>query len=97
MPEIDVPLIGKPDPHISPIGAQGIGEIGIIGVSAAIVNTVFNATGKRIRELPITLDKLLDQWQSRRNNNRRATKMTARMTGLKKHARGATAGGRRAT
>lgn len=59
VPPIDVYFIGKPDPHISPIGARGIGEIGITGVSAAVANAVFNATGKRIRDLPLTLDKLL--------------------------------------
>lgn len=42
-----------------PAGAKGLGEIGIVGVAAAIVNAVFHATGKRIRDLPITLDKLL--------------------------------------
>ncbi|MCW3099983.1 MAG: aldehyde oxidase and xanthine dehydrogenase molybdopterin binding [Chthonomonadaceae bacterium] len=59
IPPVDVHFIGKPDPHISPIGARGIGEIGITGVSAAVANAVFNATGKRIRDLPITPDKLL--------------------------------------
>ena len=59
VPVIDVYFINKPDPHISPMGARGAGEIGIVGVAAAIANAVFNATGKRIRELPITLDKLL--------------------------------------
>jgi xanthine dehydrogenase YagR molybdenum-binding subunit len=47
------------DEHVSPIGAKGIGEIGIMGVAAAIANAVFHATGKRVRDLPITLDKLL--------------------------------------
>jgi xanthine dehydrogenase YagR molybdenum-binding subunit len=60
---LDIPRIGIifndiPDEH-APMGARGIGEIGITGVAAAIANAVFNATGKRIRELPITLDKLL--------------------------------------
>jgi xanthine dehydrogenase YagR molybdenum-binding subunit len=41
------------------LGAEGLGEIGIVGVAAAIANAVFHATGKRIRDLPITLDKLL--------------------------------------
>ncbi|RYY54811.1 MAG: xanthine dehydrogenase family protein molybdopterin-binding subunit, partial [Chitinophagaceae bacterium] len=59
VPPIDVHFIGKPDPHISPIGARGIGEIGITGVSAAIANAVFNATGKRLRDLPLTPDKVL--------------------------------------
>jgi xanthine dehydrogenase YagR molybdenum-binding subunit len=59
VPPIDVHFIGKSDPHISPIGARGIGEIGITGVSAAIANAVFNATGKRLRSLPLTPDKLI--------------------------------------
>ncbi|MDN3657410.1 xanthine dehydrogenase family protein molybdopterin-binding subunit [Ferruginibacter paludis] len=59
VPDIDVHFIGKPDPHISPIGARGIGEIGTTGVSAAIANAVFNATGKRLRDLPFTPDKML--------------------------------------
>ncbi|MCE4226642.1 xanthine dehydrogenase family protein molybdopterin-binding subunit [Methylobacterium sp. C25] len=58
VPEIEVIWTGIPDPR-SPLGARGIGEIGITGVAAAVANAVFNATGKRVRELPITLDKLL--------------------------------------
>jgi len=58
VPEIDVIWTGIPDPR-SPLGARGIGEIGITGVAAAIANAVFNATGKRVRDLPLTLDKLL--------------------------------------
>ena len=58
-PPIDVIFIGKPDPHISPIGARGVGEIGITGVAAAVANAVFNATGIRVRDLPLTPDKLL--------------------------------------
>ncbi|MEA2752096.1 MAG: xanthine dehydrogenase YagR molybdenum-binding subunit [Myxococcales bacterium] len=58
VPAIDVEVLDVPDPH-TPMGARGIGEIGITGASAAIANAVFHATGKRIRELPITLDKLL--------------------------------------
>jgi xanthine dehydrogenase YagR molybdenum-binding subunit len=60
MPEFDVQFIDKPDPYISPIGARGIGEIGITGITAAIVNAIYNATGKRIRNLPATPDKLLN-------------------------------------
>lgn len=59
VPRIEVHFIGKPDTHISPIGARGIGEIGITGVAAAVANAVYNATGKRIRDLPLTPDKLL--------------------------------------
>ena len=58
VPEIDVIWTNEPDPH-SPLGAHGIGEIGITGVAAAIANAIYNATGKRVRELPITLDKLM--------------------------------------
>ncbi|MBV9051950.1 MAG: xanthine dehydrogenase family protein molybdopterin-binding subunit [Hyphomicrobiales bacterium] len=58
VPAIDIIWTDIPDPH-SPMGARGIGEIGITGVGAAVANAIYNATGKRIRELPITLDKLL--------------------------------------
>jgi xanthine dehydrogenase YagR molybdenum-binding subunit len=58
VPEIEVIWTDIPDPH-SPMGVHGIGEIGITGVGAAVANAVYNATGKRIRDLPITLDKLM--------------------------------------
>jgi xanthine dehydrogenase YagR molybdenum-binding subunit len=58
VPEIDVLWTDIPDPR-TPMGARGIGEIGITGVAAAIANAVFNATGKRFRDLPLTPDKLL--------------------------------------
>jgi xanthine dehydrogenase YagR molybdenum-binding subunit len=58
VPEIDVIWTDIADPH-TPMGAHGIGEIGITGMSAAVANAVYNATGRRVRELPITLDKLL--------------------------------------
>jgi xanthine dehydrogenase YagR molybdenum-binding subunit len=58
VPEIDVIWTDEADPH-TPMGARGVGEIGITGVGAAVANAVFNATGKRVRDLPITLDKLL--------------------------------------
>jgi xanthine dehydrogenase YagR molybdenum-binding subunit len=59
MPEIEVEFIDEPDAFISPLGARGIGEIGITGVPAAIANAVFHATGIRVRELPIVPEKLL--------------------------------------
>lgn len=59
VPDIDVIFIDKPDPIINPMGAKGMGEIALIGFSAAVANAVFNATGKRIRSLPITPDKVL--------------------------------------
>ena len=58
VPDIEIIYNDIPDEH-TPLGAQGIGEIGITGAAAAIANAVFHATGKRVRELPITLDKLL--------------------------------------
>lgn len=58
VPVIDVMWTDIPDPH-TPMGARGIGEIGITGTGAAVANAVFNATGRRVRDLPITLDKLL--------------------------------------
>ncbi|MGV3654691.1 MAG: xanthine dehydrogenase family protein molybdopterin-binding subunit [Noviherbaspirillum sp.] len=56
---IDIIVLDELDPHINALGAKGIGEIGITGVVAAIANAVYHATGKRVRDLPITLDKLL--------------------------------------
>jgi xanthine dehydrogenase YagR molybdenum-binding subunit len=58
VPEIDVMWTDVPDPQ-APLGARGIGEIGVTGTAAAVANAVFNATGRRVRDLPITLDKLL--------------------------------------
>ena len=54
--EIDVSWVEEDDQHV---GAKGIGEIGITGAAAAIANAVYHATGKRVRDLPITPDKLI--------------------------------------
>jgi xanthine dehydrogenase YagR molybdenum-binding subunit len=59
VPRIEVRFLDKPDLRINSLGARGIGEIGITGAAAAIANAVYNATGTRVRELPITPDKLL--------------------------------------
>jgi len=59
IPSFDVRFSDKPDPYISPIGSRGIGEIGITGTTAAIINAVYNATGKRMRNVPVTPDKLI--------------------------------------
>jgi xanthine dehydrogenase YagR molybdenum-binding subunit len=59
MPEIEVLFVEEHDPVVNPLGVKGVGEIGLVGVAGAIANAVYHATGKRIRELPITLDKLL--------------------------------------
>ncbi|MGI9114637.1 MAG: molybdopterin cofactor-binding domain-containing protein [Chthoniobacterales bacterium] len=58
-PVIDVSFVGEPDFEFNPIGCRGIGEIGITGSAAAVANAVYHATGKRVRDLPITPDKLI--------------------------------------
>lgn len=58
VPDIEVISVGIPDFQASTLGGKGVGEIGVVGVAAAIANAVFHATGKRIRSLPITLEKL---------------------------------------
>jgi xanthine dehydrogenase YagR molybdenum-binding subunit len=57
--QVDVLFVVEQDDKASPIGVKGLGEIGIVGTPAAIANAVFHATGKRIRSLPITIDKVL--------------------------------------
>jgi xanthine dehydrogenase YagR molybdenum-binding subunit len=57
--EIDVIFVDEPDDIVNPLGIKGLGEIGIVGVAAAIANAIYHATGKRVRDLPITLDKLM--------------------------------------
>jgi xanthine dehydrogenase YagR molybdenum-binding subunit len=59
IPEIEIILVDEVDPYVNPIGVKGAGEIGIVGTPAAVANAVYHATGRRIRELPITLDKLM--------------------------------------
>lgn len=59
IPEIEVEFVGEPDFEFNPMGARGMGEIGITGTAAAVANAVYHATGRRVRDLPITLDKLL--------------------------------------
>ncbi|MEA2896228.1 MAG: xanthine dehydrogenase YagR molybdenum-binding subunit [Bradyrhizobium sp.] len=56
--DIKVIFVDEPDDIINPLGIKGLGEIGLVGVAAAIANAVYHATGKRVRDLPITLDKL---------------------------------------
>ena len=57
--DIKVIFVDEPDEMINPLGIKGLGEIGIVGVAAAIANAIYHATGKRVRDLPITLDKLM--------------------------------------
>ena len=56
--DIEVIFVDEPDDIVNPLGIKGLGEIGIVGVAAAIANAIYHATGKRVRDLPITLDKL---------------------------------------
>jgi xanthine dehydrogenase YagR molybdenum-binding subunit len=58
VPTLDAVFVGEPDKS-TPIGIKGLGEVGIVGVAAAIANAVYHATGRRIRSLPIKLDQLL--------------------------------------
>jgi xanthine dehydrogenase YagR molybdenum-binding subunit len=57
--DIEATWIDEHDPHVNPMGAKGIGEIGIVGTAAAVANAVYDATGVRLRELPLTPDKLV--------------------------------------
>jgi xanthine dehydrogenase YagR molybdenum-binding subunit len=59
IPRIEVTFVGEPDFNFNPMGVRGVGEIGITGVAAAIANAIYHATGKRLRDLPITPEKLL--------------------------------------
>jgi xanthine dehydrogenase YagR molybdenum-binding subunit len=56
--DIEIIFVDEPDDIVNPLGIKGLGEIGIVGVAAAIANAIYHATGKRVRDLPITLDKL---------------------------------------
>jgi xanthine dehydrogenase YagR molybdenum-binding subunit len=56
---IEVIFVDEHDTKVSPIGVKGLGEIGIVGTAAAIANAIYHATGKRIRDMPITIDKVL--------------------------------------
>jgi xanthine dehydrogenase YagR molybdenum-binding subunit len=57
--DIQVIFVDEPDERVNPLGIKGVGEIGIVGTAAAIANAIYHATGKRVRDLPITLDKLM--------------------------------------
>lgn len=59
VPFVEALFIDKKDPYTNPMGSKGLGEIALVGFAAAVANAVYHATGKRIRELPITPDKLI--------------------------------------
>src|SRR5205823_4889498 len=58
-PAIDAAIVPEDDPHTNAIGTKGIGEIGNVGSASAVANAIYHATGKRVRDFPITPDKLL--------------------------------------
>lgn len=58
VPQVDILMVPEVDDQVNPIGVKGIGELGNVGTAAAVANAVYHATGKRIRDLPITMDKL---------------------------------------
>lgn len=60
VPDVKVLMIPESDTRVNPLGIKGIGEIGIVGMNAAVANAVFRATGKRIRDLPIRIEQLLE-------------------------------------
>ena len=57
--DIDVSWLDEHDPHLGATGTKGIGELGIVGTAAAIANAVYHATGVRLRDLPLRLDRLI--------------------------------------
>jgi xanthine dehydrogenase YagR molybdenum-binding subunit len=57
--DIEVIFVDEPDEMVNPLGIKGLGEIGIVGVAAAVANAIYHATGRRVRDLPITLDKVV--------------------------------------
>jgi xanthine dehydrogenase YagR molybdenum-binding subunit len=59
VPQIEAYFVEEIDRHANPVGAKGLGELGISGAAAAVANAIYNATGVRVRDFPITLDKLL--------------------------------------
>ena len=57
--QLDVIFVAEADNRVNPMGIKGIGEIGIVGMNAAVANAVFHATGKRVRDLPIRIEDLI--------------------------------------
>jgi xanthine dehydrogenase YagR molybdenum-binding subunit len=72
VPEIDAAFLPELDDKSSPMKSKGIGELGICGAGAAVANAVYNATGIRIRDYPLTLDKVLNVWAANDKAERRS-------------------------
>jgi xanthine dehydrogenase YagR molybdenum-binding subunit len=58
VPQVEILFVGEPDTYANPLGSKPVGELGITGVAAAIANAVYHATGRRVRDLPILMEKL---------------------------------------
>jgi xanthine dehydrogenase YagR molybdenum-binding subunit len=59
VPHIDIILVDEEDPHVNPLGIKGMGELPMVGAAAAVANAIYHATGKRVRDYPIRVDKLI--------------------------------------
>jgi CO/xanthine dehydrogenase Mo-binding subunit len=64
VPELDILFVGEFDAEASPLGAKGLGELTAVSVAPAIANTVYHATGRRIRDLPITVESCCESYRS---------------------------------
>jgi xanthine dehydrogenase YagR molybdenum-binding subunit len=74
VPDIEASWIDEDEQHLGPLGIKGIGKIGTVGTAAAIANAVHHATGVRVRDLPIRLDKVLPGVQAATSMQAKATK-----------------------
>jgi xanthine dehydrogenase YagR molybdenum-binding subunit len=81
IPAIDAIFLPELDDRSSPMKSKGIGELGICGAGAAVANAVYNATGIRIRDYPLTLDKILNVWAANDKTQRRSSTGPVRRTG----------------
>ncbi|KMO27012.1 hypothetical protein VQ02_33815, partial [Methylobacterium variabile] len=72
LPEIDAVFLPELDDKANPLKSKGLGELGICGAGAAVANAVYNATGIRIRDYPLTLDKILEGFTAKETGQRRA-------------------------
>ena len=72
IPAIEAVFVPETDDHSSAMKSKGIGELGICGAGAAVANAVYNATGIRIRDYPLTLDKVLRAWAQAEGGQRRS-------------------------
>jgi xanthine dehydrogenase YagR molybdenum-binding subunit len=59
IPPLEVLFVEEPDLELNPLGVKGVGEVAIVGIAPAIANAIYHATGRRVRDLPITMDNLL--------------------------------------